>query len=208
MRRARLVVSLIASACIGLAGCSGAAGGGSAASGVDYSKLGTPVPSPTGPYQTPEPPEGPPGETADPTQQILYDLRQRVVRMAGIPIQTEASCAGGVITGTVDQNVTCSVTYQGLTVEYQVEITGGTPTFTWVATTDTGLLTAEGVGQAYWAKYGTDASEVRCDPMPEQRLVKLGEDTDYRCYHKSGDTWTEHAVVLTDGAITFVEPGS
>jgi hypothetical protein len=171
--------------------------------GVDYSKLGVPVPSPTGRHATPEPKVRPPGDNANPSDQVLFDLQQRVVRTAGVVAATTARCAGGVITGTVDQTVDCTVTYQGLKVTYQVAITGGTPTFSWVAITEKSVLTAEGVGRAYWAKHGEDATAVRCDKMPQKRLVPLGEDTDFRCYHMGSDGWVEHAVFLKDGGISF-----
>lgn len=185
-----------------LAGCSY---GGQSDSGADYSKFGVPVASPSGPYRTPEPAGKSPGDNANPTDQILYDLRQRVVRTAGVSDKTEATCEGGVITGTVDQTVTCTVTYRGLAVKYRVEITGGTPTFNWVATTEKGVLTGDGVGRAYWAKYGADASAVRCDKMPSAKLYPIGKDTDFRCYHKGGDGWRQHAVMLKDGGISFTE---
>lgn len=203
MRRPRVVVSLLAAWWLAsgaaLAGCAG----GSPGAGVDYDKLGVAVPSPSTPYQTPKPKGKPPGTDASPTQQILYDLQERVVRTAGVVAKTKASCEGGLITGTVDQTVRCAVKYQGLKVTYKVEITGGTPTFSWVATTEQSVLTGEGVGIAYWAKYGRDASAVRCDKMPKLKLVPLGKDTDFRCYHKTGDTWAEHAVLLKDGEISF-----
>lgn len=199
MRRPR-VVCFIALVAVALSGCQHSPGRDP---GVDYSKLGVPVPSPSGRYVTPDPPGRPPGDNASPSDQVLYDLQQRVVRTAGVSAKTAAKCAGGVITGTVDQAVDCKVSYQGLVVTYQVEITGGTPTFSWVATTEKSVLTAEGVGRAYWAKYGTDATAVRCDKMPQKRLVPLGEDTDFRCYHEGSDGWAEHAVVLKDGGITF-----
>ncbi|MGH3646128.1 MAG: hypothetical protein ACRDTM_02975 [Micromonosporaceae bacterium] len=205
MRRPRVVVSLLAALTLALAGC---AQGGPGDPGVDYNKLGVEVPSPSAPYKTPQPAGKPPGDSASPTQQILYDLQQRVVRTAGVSEKTKASCAGGLITGTVDQTVKCTVTYQGLKVTYQVEIAGGTPTFSWVATTEKAVLTAEGVGIAYWAKFGRDAEVVRCDKMPKLKLVPLGKDTDFRCYHKVGDSWAEHAVLLKDGEVSFprVEP--
>ncbi|MGH3735886.1 MAG: hypothetical protein ACRDT6_09735 [Micromonosporaceae bacterium] len=193
-----LAALVVASA---LTGCGGGAGPGG--SGVEYDKLGVEVPSPSAPYRTPNPAGKPPDASANPTQQILYDLQQRVVRTAGVTAKTTAACAGGLITGTVDQTVTCTVAYLGLTVSYKVEITGGTPTFGWVATTEKSVLTAEGVGLAYWAKFGKDASAVRCDKMPKLKLVPLGKDTDFRCYHKAGDAWAEHAVLLKDGEISF-----
>jgi hypothetical protein len=183
-----------------VAGCSSPAN-----SGVDYSKLGVPVPSPSGSYAKPEPRGKAPGKNANPTEQILYDLQERVVRTAGVSEETKAACEGGVITGTVDQTVGCTVTYRGLTVKYRVEITGGSPTFSWVAATDKGVLAAVGVERAYWAKFGADSSAVRCDKMPSVTLVPLGKDTDFRCYHKGGDGWRQHAVTLKDGGISFTE---
>lgn len=204
MRRPRVVCAVAGAAalvCLTLTGCEHAQQGGDP--GVDYSKLGVPVPSPSGPYVTPEPKMRPPGDNASPSDQVLYDLQQRVVRTAGVVATTAARCSGGVITGTVDQSVECTVTYQGLKITYDVKITGGTPTFSWVATTKKSVLTAAGVGRAYWAKYGADATDVRCDKMPEKRLVPIGEDTDFRCYYEGPDGWVEHAVVLKDGGVTF-----
>jgi hypothetical protein len=194
------VAGLAALACLLLTGCDHAP---ARDPGVDYSKLGVPVPSPSGRYATLEPKVKTPGDNASPSDQVLFDLQQRVVRTAGVVAATRARCAGGVITGTIDQTVDCTVTYQGLKITYRVQITGGTPTFSWVATTRKSVLTAEGVGRAYWAKYGADAATVRCDKMPEKRLVPIGEDTDFRCYHEGSDGWTEHAVVLKDGGVTF-----
>jgi hypothetical protein len=191
---------LAAATCLALAGCDRAP---VSDPGVDYSRLGVPVPSPDGRYVTPEPKVKRPGDNASPSDQVLFDLQQRVVRTAGVVAPTRATCAGGVITGTVDQTVDCTVAYQDLKITYRVEITGGTPTFSWVATTEKSVLTAEGVGRAYWAKYGAEATAVRCDKMPVKRLVPLGEDTDFRCYHKGSGGWAEHAVFLKDGGINF-----
>jgi hypothetical protein len=193
-----LLAALILSAIV--AGCDAPAD-----PGVDYSKLGVAVPSPSGSYAKPEPKGKPPGKNASPTDQILYDLQQRVVRTAGVSDETKAACEGGVITGTVDQTVGCTVTYRGLTVKYRVEITGGSPTFSWVATTDKSVLAAEGVALAYWVKFGANATAVRCDKMPAATLVALGKDTDFRCYHKTGDGWRQDAVLLKDGGIEFTE---
>ncbi|MGH3657801.1 MAG: hypothetical protein ACRDUA_14190, partial [Micromonosporaceae bacterium] len=139
MSRPRVVVSLPGRALGALslvlvAILTGCGGQPAESGGVNYSKLGVPVPSPSGSYKKPKPEGKAPGENANPSQQILYDLQERVVRTAGVTAETEAQCAGGVITGTVDQTVTCTVTYQGLTIRYKVQITGGTPTFSWVAT--------------------------------------------------------------------------
>jgi hypothetical protein len=41
--------------------------------------------------------------------------------------------------------------------------------------------------------------------MPSVTLVPLGKDTDFRCYHKGGDGWRQHAVTLKDGGISFTE---
>ncbi|HEX2418058.1 MAG TPA: hypothetical protein VHJ83_08045 [Micromonosporaceae bacterium] len=203
MRQPRAVCAVAgftAAVCLVLTGCDRTPAN---EPGVDYSELGVPVPSPSGRYATPDPKVKSPGDNASPSEQVLFDLQQRVVRTAGVAAPTTATCAGGVITGTVDQSVDCAVVYQGLRVTYRVEITGGTPTFSWVATTEKSVLTAEGVGRAYWAKYGAEATAVRCDKMPQKRLVRLGEDTDFRCYHEGPGGWTEHAVLLKDGGINF-----
>lgn len=207
MRRPRVVCAVVGGiAILGLVltGCNRAP---TTDSGPDYSNLGVPVPSPSGEYVTPDPLGRSPGENASPADQVLYDLQQRVVRTAGVTARTAARCGGGVITGTVDQTLDCTVSYQGLKVKYHVEITGGTPTFSWVATTDKSVLTAEGVARAYWARYGAEAAEVRCDKMPQKRLVPIGEPSDYRCYHQGSDGWAEHVVILKDGGIKFESTG-
>lgn len=200
MRRPRVVLLVTAALCLALSGCGGGDGESDA---VEKAKEGVPVPSPSSSYETPKPAGKPPGDAARPDEQILYDLQERVVATAGVQAETKAKCEGGVITGTVDQTVTCNITYEGLVVTYEVDIEGGTPTFNWTAVAESSVLTAEGVGLAYWAKHGDDAAELRCDKMPEKKLVKLGKDTGYRCYRKPKDTWTSDAVVLADGKITF-----
>ncbi|MQA25723.1 MAG: hypothetical protein GEU94_09650 [Micromonosporaceae bacterium] len=202
MRRPRVVLLVTAALCLTLTGCGGGDGDGDA-DAVKQARKGVPVPSPSGSYEIPKPAGKPPGDAARPDEQILYDLQERVVAAAGVPAKTKAECEGGVITGTVDQTVTCGITYEGLVVRYEVDIEGGTPTFNWTAVAESSVLTAEGVGLAYWAKRGDDAAELRCDRMPEKKLVKLGRDTGYRCYRKSKDTWVSDAVVLADGKITF-----
>ena len=201
MRRPRVGWLVVAALSLALSGCG--IGDDPSADASEQAKKGVPVPSPSGAYQTPKPAGKAPGDNASPTDQILYDLQQRVVAAAGVKADMSAACEGGVITGTVDQSVTCTITYDGLDVKYQVDIEGGTPTFNWSAVTGSTVLTSEGVGLAYWAKHGTDSPELRCDKMPEKKLVKLGKDTGYRCYRKKGDGWVQDAVVFADGKITF-----
>lgn len=204
MRRPRVGWLVVAALALALSGCG--IGDDPSADASEQAKKGVPVPSPSGSYETPKPPVRTPGDNASPTDQILYDLQQRVVAAAGVKAQMSAACEGGVITGTVDQTVTCTITYDGLDVKYQVDIDGGTPTFNWTAVTDSTVLTSEGVGLAYWARYGADSPELRCDKMPDKKLVKVGKDTGYRCYRKKGDGWAQDAVVLADGKITFRSP--
>ncbi len=152
---------------------------------------------------SPTPQVSPPGETATPAEQILYDLQSRVVLTAGVPAPTTAECDASVITGTIDQHLTCTVTYQGLTISYEVQVEGGRQTFSWRATTTESVLTAAGVQAAYWRAFHADHDELRCDDMPEAELVPLSEDTGYRCYRRTGERWEADAVVLQDGEILF-----
>ncbi|MGH3740537.1 MAG: hypothetical protein ACRDT1_04280 [Micromonosporaceae bacterium] len=197
-----ICVALVAG--VALAGCGVANGAdGAGVGGPNYSKKGVALPSPSGDYRNPKPKTDEPGTSASPDEQILYDLQERVVGAAGVEAKTHARCVGGVITGTVDQSVTCKVRYRGLTVAYQVEIQGGSPTFTWSAKAKSGVLTAEGIGLAYWAKHNATSSQLRCDEMPEKQLVKLGEDIGFRCYRKSEDGWKQDVVIVADGEIKF-----
>lgn len=164
------------------------------------------VPSPTDDYVTPAPATRSPRQDAEPTHKILYDLQQRVVRGAGVAAPTGGACDRRV-SGLRNETATCTVTYDGLKVVYRVQITGGSPYFTWRATTESGVLTRAGVYRAFWHQYGRSGTAIRCDAtIPVRQLQPLGRITGYFCYYEPAGvdgTIRRMAVRLADGQIGF-----
>lgn len=167
---------------------------------------GVGVPSPAAGPATLAPATRSPRPGDDPTEKILYELQQRVVRGAGVVAPTGASCDRR-ISGLRDETAACTVSYADLKITYHVRITGGTPYFTWRASTESGVLTRDGVYRAFWQQYGHDATAVRCDAaIPVRRLQPLGQTTGYFCYYEPngyGESTRRMAVRLGDGQIRF-----
>lgn len=167
---------------------------------------GVPVPSPTTDPATPTPATRSPRPGDEPTGKILYELQQRVIRGAGVAAPTSAGC-DRQISGLRDETAACTVNYAGLKVVYQVRVTGGSPYFTWRATTESGVLTRAGVYRAFWQQYGQKGGDVRCDAdIPVRRLQPLGQVTGFFCYYEP-DGYSRNtrrmAVRLGDGQVAF-----
>ncbi|MET8406357.1 hypothetical protein [Streptomyces sp900116325] len=162
-----------------------AAGCGSSGSGTARAKPATTVtllpqrvakPAPT----ELEPSSSPPAD-APLSENLAFELRTRTLDMAGAMGTTSARCPElGSKTGT---SVTCTVTYEGLRVVWDVTI-GKKAAWSdnyvqYRAKPRQGLLTRDGVASLLYGNFRPD--EVRCNNIPTAVLVPLDVPSTYAC---------------------------
>ncbi|WP_151772125.1 hypothetical protein [Streptomyces abyssomicinicus] len=136
-------------------------------------------------------------------EKIQHALRENVLSIAHTPGETSAKCPDGI---TMKASVTssCTVTYEGAEIPYEVKISDsyreGSMVFSYEKTPKSALLVAKEIYNLMWEHYGkdsgrSDASKLACDELPAAKAVKFGADTGYACQY-----WGEHGTA--DG-----EPG-
>ncbi|NYE49937.1 hypothetical protein HDA32_005057 [Spinactinospora alkalitolerans] len=121
------------------------------------------------------PPE--PGDSASPAEQIEWNLLSEVNSFAMVydPSST-ADCPD--TTASVDETITCTSTYQGMTSTWTVDITGGEYFFSYEYQADELVMSREIAEESL--RYSYDAEAVACD-MQEYELVTPGVDTGFTC---------------------------
>ncbi|HEY3503410.1 MAG TPA: hypothetical protein VGN37_11590 [Actinocatenispora sp.] len=197
-----------------LAGCVSSADGAArgAGAGAGPTAAGA-IASPTTPYETPTPTASP-GDDASARDQILFELQSRVLAEAGTPGVVSGSC-DAAIPGSRDQQVTCTVRYEDLRVDFAVRVRGGRMVFGFTATQRRAPITRAGVVAAFARyAYGLDPGaatpepgSVHCDEsLPERALVGYDTPTRYACAYRVGGTEpvrarvrvTEHGPLFAD----------
>ncbi|MFF4239277.1 hypothetical protein ACFYYL_25685 [Actinomadura geliboluensis] len=141
------------------------------------------VPSPTGPAALGDVKPSPsPGKNASLAENLQYELRIKTIKMAYAMGRTSAEC---------DENVrpepgtkaTCTVTYEGVRVPWNVTIGGrgfSPGLIEYTAEPAMGVITREGAIRFYWANKAF-GRQVRCSDMPAVELVPLDKPTRYQC---------------------------
>lgn len=170
---------------------------------------GVAISMPDGPYVTPSPIEPSPARDESLEAKILYALKSKVAKQAGISIKTTAQC-DPAIKSNADQKTTCTVTYEGLSVPFEVEINGGRTVASYRARPSKALLVKDGVhiAFAHYAEPYADLSSLRCsDDLPEKALVEVDGKTGYTCSYIRKDSSSgrriEKDVVIEDDDIDF-----
>jgi hypothetical protein len=131
-----------------------------------------------------------------PEVRIPKDVRFRVESMLGRPepsIKVDCAASSG-------ENWTCRARYSGATIDFRVRIYdrqqyGAFEQWKQEITNETRFLARTDVHRRFWDKVKKELranSQVRCDKMPELKVVRVDADTGYRCYHYDGNltrTW-------------------
>ncbi|MGW4788579.1 hypothetical protein [Streptomyces sp. NPDC004230] len=128
-----------------------------------------------------------PSDDAPFLEAVKYELKLRTVKMAGAPGQTTATCNQASVAETKGSTVTCTVTYEGISVVWPVTIGGpalGGLGISYKAEPSTGILTKAGAEADFWANNHESGKDLRCDDMPALKAVPLGK-TDYRCSYET-----------------------
>ncbi|AWT43874.1 hypothetical protein HXP45_07875 [Streptomyces actuosus] len=117
------------------------------------------------------------------SEQLEYELRGRTLKMAGAPGATTATCPDG-LESSKGTTTTCSVTYDGLKVEWTVRI-GDNAAWSdqyvqYEATPNSGILTRDGVARLLYGNYST-MDYALCNDIPAAALVPLNTESKYRC---------------------------
>ncbi|GAA0448827.1 hypothetical protein GCM10009544_09540 [Streptomyces stramineus] len=180
------------------------------ACGSDEQKVkGTPVASPKASPDAKVAPLRPaPGDKAPPLEQIKYGLEGRVIAMAGMVAKpTTSTCDTGEVTDQ-PQKFTCTVTYMGTEVPFSVETKGGFILMQYTATpTKGGVISREGVHAQAWKNYGVyggkAARSLRCDEIPEVRLVPVDKPSGYKCYVGEGGLKGDYDVIVGSNGMRF-----
>lgn len=151
---------------------------------------GTPVARPKVPLvvtQTEQPPDvlvGP-----EPINEILYGLKDRVLRSAGVLKPVDGSCDRTDVGGGASTTFRCTITYEGLDVEYAVTARPeGSNGLRWEASADRTVITREGLFAQFWYRYGplgATFTDLRCDDgFPLVALVPVQAPLDQHCWAK------------------------
>lgn len=150
-----------------------------------------------------------PGRDAAPTDRVIYNLQTRLLRQAQAAGPVSGSCSAP-INGTVPQQVTCTIVYQGLSVPFDVTVKPGQGVFTYAVKQLKGVLVAETVRGA-WYRQSTSVPEARADTvrcaagLPPRELVDLDQSTRYTCsYRLRGGGVVVRGVRLTTRGVEFV----
>ncbi|MDX6240596.1 MAG: hypothetical protein QOG10_5416 [Kribbellaceae bacterium] len=151
------------------------------------------------------------------TAQVIAALRKRTEYLAGYKAKSSGRCEGGRVKMAADANTLCTVTYQGVKVEWVVSISHDYKPDSSLAEyemypIDAALL-AEAVYSAYWKQYHEDGAELRCGKIPEISVVRHNEPTPYRCqqFDPQDNTvdpprpprWLNYVVSIGDYGVTF-----
>ncbi|MBU7598201.1 hypothetical protein JGS22_011385 [Streptomyces sp. P38-E01] len=162
------------------------------------------------PKINPEPPRD-----ASETERVVHDLREKTLAMAGVEGRTAGSCAGGDVTMKAGATTTCTVTYEGLKVPWEVTISDryepGSFVFTYQAKPQMGLLTAKGVGGEFFKQQNRrGVDRVQCSEIPDAELVELNIQTEHRCQYPldedGEERWSVRAVEVQPSGLSFGLP--
>lgn len=162
------------------------------------------------PKISPEPPRD-----ASETEKVIHDLREKTLAMAGVEGKTAGSCAGGKVTMKASATTTCTVTYEGLKVPWEVTISDkykpGGIIFMYQAKPLKGVLTAKGVGgEFYKQQKQRGIEEVQCSEIPDAELVELNTQTEHRCQYlldEGGEkSWSTRAIEVRPSGLSFNLP--
>lgn len=124
---------------------------------------------------------------AQPTEKLIASLGTRILRQAGSHGAVTGTCATAV-TGATNQQVSCILTYEGLSVPFDVTVKAGTPVFTYTARQRRAVLAGAGVRAAWYRLTRTQArpGSARCDSrLPAAELTDFGQLTVYTCRYRA-----------------------
>ena len=181
-----MVIGLLGALGVLAAGCgdddSGAraegAGGAAASPAVLPQKLTQPNMK-----SVPEP-DASPAEDASFAENLAYELRSKTLKMAQAPGDTTASCPKK-ISSTSGTTVTCTTTYEDLTITWKVTL-GDKAAWsdnyvTFEAAPDQGLITQEGVAKLLYGNYRDSIDYALCNNIPKAVLAPLDQPSKYSC---------------------------
>ncbi|WP_329208761.1 DUF4333 domain-containing protein [Streptomyces sp. NBC_00683] len=130
-----------------------------------------------------------PARGASFTKQVEHRLRESVLSTTGVPGKTAADCPDGV-TQKAGAVSTCTVTYEGAEIPYEVTISDsyreGSFITSYTAEPGKGLLVAKVVYNQLHEQYGagsgrSDASKLSCDEIPVAKAYDWDTDSGYTC---------------------------
>lgn len=143
------------------------------------------VPSPAGESVGSNPTLSPsPGANASLVENLKYELRSKTVAMAYTMGKASAKCDTANIEAKAGSKLSCTVTYEGVDVPWDVTIKGQGLTaglVEYTAHPRMGVITREGAIRFYWANKALGEREVRCSDIPAVELVPLNTPTRYQC---------------------------
>ncbi|WP_307126208.1 hypothetical protein [Streptomyces sp. B1I3] len=125
-----------------------------------------------------------PADDATFAENLAYELRRKTLDMARAPGKVTAECPKDVGSKSGTQ-VTCTATYEGLDVVWNVSIgekSGWSDNVVeFEAAPGKGVLTRDGVARLLYGNYRDSIDYALCNDIPEAVLVPLDTDTAYAC---------------------------
>jgi hypothetical protein len=183
----KIISVVMSTAAVGLlaTGC-GSEGSGSGDAGAKPAAVGAVLPQKlTEPPALPEE-ELQPSPAGDATfgENLAYELRRKTLNMARAAGEVTAACPKG-LTAKSGTTVTCTTTYEGLKVEWDVTV-GDKPGWAqtmveFEAVPRQGILTRDGVARLLYGNGGDSMDYALCNDIPKVVLVPLDAESKYSC---------------------------
>ncbi|MGD9485243.1 DUF4333 domain-containing protein [Streptomyces sp. TRM70308] len=157
-----------------------------------------------------------PGSGAEFAEKVEYKLREKLLRQAKVNGETTADCPDG-ITREAGATSTCTATYEGVEIPFEVTISDRYEEGDFLIQYDTApqqdLLVAKRVFHEFWERHqdsGGYEQMLSCDELPAAVAVDRGGDSGYQCqvWHEAGDTTTVFNVTTDSFGPEFVSAGN
>ncbi|MFG2561287.1 hypothetical protein [Streptomyces sp. NPDC048496] len=185
--RMKIISVVVATTAVGLlaTGCGGE-GSGSGDAGAKPAPVGAVLPQKlTEPPALPED-ELQPSQADDATfgENLAYELRRKTLNMARAAGKVTSTCPKG-LEPKGGSKVTCTTTYEGLEVEWDVTV-GDKPGWSdnmveFEAVPRQGILTRDGVARLLYGNSGDTMDYALCNGIPKAVLVPLNAKSKYSC---------------------------
>jgi hypothetical protein len=123
-----------------------------------------------------------------PVAEILYALKDRVLKSAGVLRPVGGSCDRPDVDQAGPATLRCTITYEGLDVDYVVTTRSDSKGHVqWEASADRTVVTSEGLLAQFWYRYGplgATFTDLRCDGFPAVALVPVKAPLSQYCWAK------------------------
>ncbi|WP_211305372.1 hypothetical protein, partial [Crossiella equi] len=147
------------------------------------------------------------GEGAPIVERVLVELKRKTLSLVEVEGKIGGACKDNALQLGPNAVTDCTVSYEDLEVPWQVTIGGnykaGDMFFTYTAKPSRGVLLRAVVHSKLVSLYGPRNVPLRCDEMPERKLVEQNKDSGVKCQYlettREGLAWRDLPVLVDGG---------